>query len=173
LYIFLSPSSGIFNAIGVALGGSPVDYMSEAGAFRTIYIISSLWQGAGYGSILYIATLTSIDPTLYEAAEIDGASMWQKIRYIDLPALVPTAMIRLILDCGTMLSSNTGKALIMQTPGNIRNSELIGTYVYNMGIAGGEFSYTTAIGLFVNIINFIMILSCNKIAKKVSNVGLF
>ena len=173
LYIFLSPSSGIFNAIGVAMGGTPVDYMSEAGAFRSIYIISSLWQGAGYSSILYIATLTSIDPSLYEAAEIDGASMWQKIRYIDLPALVPTAMIRLILDCGTMLSSNTGKALIMQTPGNIRTSELIGTYVYNMGIGGGEFSYTTAIGLFVNVINFIMIISCNKIAKKVSDVGLF
>lgn len=173
LYIFLSPTSGIFNAIGGVFGAAPVDFMSEAGAFRSIYIISSLWQGAGYSSILYIATLTSIDPTLYEAAEIDGASMLQKIRYIDLPSIVPTAMIRLILDCGTMLSSNTSKALIMQTPGNIRTSELIGTYVYNMGIGGGEFSYTTAIGLFVNIINFIMILSCNKIAKKISNVGLF
>ena len=173
LYIFLSPTSGIFNAIAGVFGAAPVDYMSEAGMFRSIYIISGLWQGAGYSSILYIATLTSIDPSLYEAAEIDGASMLQKIRYIDLPSIVPTAMIRLILDCGTMLSSNTGKALILQTSGNIRTSELIGTYVYNMGVGGGEFSYTTAIGLFTNIINFIMIISCNKIAKKLSNVGLF
>jgi len=173
LYIFLSPSSGILNFARTALGLKAIDFMSEASAFRSIYIISGIWQSAGYGTILYIATLAGVDPSLYEAAEIDGASIWQKIRYIDLPSLVPTAMMVFILDCGKMLSSDTNKALVMQTPGNIPTSDIIGVYVYNVGLGTGQFSYTAAIGLFVNIINFILIISVNKISKKTTEVGLF
>lgn len=173
LYIFLSPSSGIFNFLRTAMGLAPIDFMSDAGAFRSIYIISGIWQAAGYGTILYIATLAGVDPSLYEAAEIDGASIWQKIRYIDLPSLIPTAMMVFILDCGKMLSSDTNKALVMQTPGNIPTSDIIGVYVYNVGLGSGQFSYTSAIGLFVNIINFVLIISVNKIAKKTTDVGLF
>ena len=150
-----------------------IDYMSDAGAFRTLYILSGIWQSAGYGTILYIATLSGVDPSLYEAAEIDGASIWQKIRYIDLPSLVPTAVMVFILDCGKLLSSNTDKALVMQTSGNIPTSDIIGVYVYNVGLGTGQFSYTAAIGLFVNIINFILIISVNKIAKKTTDTGLF
>lgn len=173
LYIFLSPTSGIFNIARTSMGLKAVDYMSEAGAFRTIYVISSIWQSAGWGTILYIASLAGVDTALYEAAEIDGASIWQKIRYIDLPSLVPVAMMVFILDCGKLLSSNTDKALVMQTPGNIPTSDIIGVYVYNVGLGSGQFSYTAAIGLFVNIINFILIISVNKISKKVTDVGLF
>ncbi len=173
LYIFLSPTSGILNFARTALGLKAVDYMSEASAFRTIYIVSGIWQSAGYGTILYIATLSGIDPSLYEAAEIDGASIWQKIRYIDLPGLVPTAMMVFILDCGKMLSSDTNKALVMQTPGNIPTSDIIGVYVYNVGLGSGQFSYTAAIGLFVNVINFILIITVNKISEKTTNIGLF
>lgn len=173
LYIFLSPTSGILNFAREAMGMNPIDFMSEASAFRPIYIISGIWQSAGYGTILYIATLSGIDPALYEAAEIDGASIWQKIRYIDLPSLVPTAMMVFILDCGKILSSNTDKALALQTTGNIPTSDIIGVYVYNVGLGSGQFSYTAAIGLFVNVINFILIISVNKLAKKTTDVGLF
>lgn len=173
LYIFLSPSAGIFNFIRQWLGLRPLDYMSSSTAFRTIYILSGIWQGAGWGTILYIASLSGIDTSLYEAAEIDGASIWQKIRYIDLPSLLPVATMVFILDCGKLLSSNTDKALVMQTSGNIPTSDIIGVYVYNVGLGSGQFSYTAAIGLFVNIINFILIISVNKLSKKVSSVGMF
>ena len=173
LYIFLSPTSGIFNILRQALGMKAVDFMSDAKAFRTIYIVSGIWQSAGWGTILYIASLSGVDPSLYEAAEIDGASIWQKIRYIDMPSIVPVIVMVLILDCGKLLSSNTDKALVMQTAGNIPTSDIIGVYVYNVGLGSGQFSYTTAIGLFINIINFIIIITANQISKKISDVGLF
>ena len=173
LYIFLSPTSGIFNILRQALGMKAVDVMSDAKAFRTIYIVSGIWQSAGWGTILYIASLSGVDPSLYEAAEIDGASIWQKIRYIDMPSIVPVIVMVFILDCGKLLSSNTDKALVMQTAGNIPTSDIIGVYVYNVGLGSGQFSYTTAIGLFINIINFIIIITANQISKKISDVGLF
>lgn len=173
LYIFLSPTSGIFNILRQALGMNAVDFMSDAKAFRTIYIVSGIWQSAGWGTILYIASLSGVDPSLYEAAEIDGASIWQKIRYIDMPSIVPVIVMVFILDCGKLLSSNTDKALVMQTAGNIPTSDIIGVYVYNVGLGSGQFSYTTAIGLFINIINFIIIITANQISKKISDVGLF
>lgn len=173
LYIFLSPTSGILNFARTALGLKAIDFMSDASAFRSIYIISGIWQAAGYGTILYIATLTGIDLSLYEAAEIDGASIWQKIQYIDIPSLIPTAMMVFILDCGKMLASDTNKALVMQTPGNIPTSDIIGVYVYNVGLGSGQFSYTAAIGLFINIINFILIVSVNQLSKRMTDVGLF
>ena len=173
LYIFLSPTSGIFNTVRQWFGLRAIDYMSSASAFRPIYIISSIWQGAGYSTILYIAALSGIDQALSEAAEIDGASIWQKIRYIDLPSILPTIMMVLVLDCGKLLNSNTEKALVMQTAGNIPKSDIIGVYVYNVGLGNAQFSYTAAIGLFINIINFILIISVNKISKKATDVGLF
>lgn len=173
LYIFLSPSVGIAGHIMTGLGIEKVDLMSEPSAFRPIYILSGIWQGSGYSSILYIACLAGVDPTLYEAAEIDGASVWQKIWHIDIPSIIPTAVMCLILDSGRMFSDNTSKALALQTAGNISTSDLLGVYVYNMGINGGQFSYTSAIGLFTNIVNFIMIITVNKISNKLSNTALF
>ena len=173
IYIFLSPGGGLFNTVRQAFGLKALDFMSMPSAFRTISISSNIWQDAGFSSILFIATLAGIDPALYEAAELDGASIWQKIRYIDIPTLIPTAMMVLIMNCGSLFASGAAKVLLLQTPGNITVSELIGTYVHNVGLGKGMFSYTTAIGLFTNVINFIMIITVNKISKKTANVEMF
>ena len=173
LYLFLSPNSGIVNYVIKALGGTPVSFMMEASWFRPLFILSDIWQHAGWNTILYLATLTAIDQEIYEAATIDGATKQQKIRYIDLPYLIPIMVMLLILNAGGLLASNTDKALLMQTPGNIASSDIIGVYVYNMGLGKGQFSFTAAIGLFVNIINFFMIIMVNLIAKRVSDTSLF
>lgn len=173
LYIFLSPSAGIFNVVREAFGLKAIDFMSQPDAFRSIYIASGVWQSAGWGTILYIASLSGVDQELYEAADIDGASVWQKIRYIDLPSLVPVAVMVFILDCGKLVNSDTNKVLVMQTSGNVSTSDIIGVYVYTVGLGSGQFSYTAAIGLFTNLINFILIITVNKFAKKISDVGLF
>ncbi len=173
LYLFLSPTSGIVNYFIRALGGQPVNFMMEASWFRPLFIISDIWQHAGWNTILYLATLTAIDQEVYEAATIDGATKSQKIRYIDIPYLVPIMVMLLILNAGGLLASNSDKVLLMQTPGNIATSDIIGVYVYNMGLGKGQFSFTAAIGLFVNIINFFMIISVNWVARRVSDTSLF
>ena len=173
LYLFLSPINGIVNHFIVASGGKMINFMIEPGWFRALFIGSDIWQHAGWNTILYIAALTSIDPEIYEAATIDGATKRQKILHIDIPYLVPIAVMLLILNCGSLMSSNTDKALLMQTSGNMPTSDIIGVYVYNEGLSKSQFSYTAAINLFVNVINFIMILSVNWISKRVSETSLF
>lgn len=173
VYIFLSPTGGLFNTIRNAFGLKSLDFMSMSSAFRTISIASNIWQDAGFSSILFIATLAGIDPALYESSELDGANVWQKIRYIDIPTLIPTAMMVLILNSGNLFSSGAAKVLLLQTAGNTTTSEIIGTYVHKVGVGAGQFSYTSAIGLFTNVINFIMIIAVNKISKKVANVEMF
>lgn len=173
LYLFLSPSNGIVNHFIEAAGNKPINFMVEPGWFRTLFVGTDIWQHAGWNTILYIATLTSIDPEIYEAATIDGATKRQKILHIDIPYLIPIAVMMLILNCGSLLSSNTDKALLMQTPGNMATSDIIGVYVYEMGLSKAQFSYTSAIGLFINVINFVMILSVNWISKRLSETSLF
>ena len=173
IYIFFSPSSGIINRLAVALGGKSIYYMIEPGWFRPLFIGSAIWQDAGWGTILYIAALTGIDPQIYEAATIDGANKMQKIWYIDIPSLIPIATMVLILSFGGLLTSNTQKALLLQTPGNIETSDIIGVYVYNIGLGKAMYSYTAAIGLFLNLINFVMIVTVNSIAKRVGDTALF
>lgn len=173
LYLFFSPSSGIVNKVIESLGGKSIYFMLEESWFRPLFIGSDIWQNAGWNTILYIATLTSIDPQLYEAATIDGATRWQKIKSIDIPHLIPIAVMMLILSCGSLLSSNTDKALLLQTSGNIKTSDIIGVYVYNTGIGKAQYSYTSAIGLCLNVINFIIIISVNTISRKVSDISLF
>jgi len=173
LYLFLSPTSGIVNYMITALGGKPINFMLESSWFRTLFIASDIWQHAGWNTILYLAALTAIDPEIYEAATIDGASTRQKIFYIDIPYLVPIMVMVFILNTGGLLSSNTDKALLMQTSGNMATSDIIGVYVYTMGLQSGQFSYTAAIGLFVNLINFFMIISVNWIARRLGETSLF
>ncbi len=173
LYILLSPTNGLINHGIRALGGQAIYFMNEPGWFRPIYIISGIWQDAGWSSILYIAALAGVDQELYEAATIDGASKWQKVRYIDIPHIIPTATMMLILNCGSLLSSSTQKALLLQTGGNIGMSDIIGTYVYTMGLGSGQFSYTAAIGLFVNVINFILLLGANTLSNRMKGETLF
>ncbi len=173
LYLFLSPDSGVVNTLIKALGGKSVHFMIEAGWFRSLYIASDMWQHAGWNTIIYIAALMGIDPGIYEAATIDGATKLQKIRHIDIPHLTPIVVMMLILNCGSLLVSNTDKALLMQTSGNMLTSDIIGVYVYEMGLTKAQFSYTTAIGLFINIINFVMIVTVNWISRRLGETSLF
>ncbi len=173
LYIFLSPTNGIVNHALNAMGFKSIYFLNEASWFRPVYIFSRIWQETGWSSILYIAALAGVDPALYEAATIDGANKWQKVRYIDVPQILPTATMMLILSCGSLLSSATQKTLLLQTAGNTAASDIIGTYVYTMGIGKGQFSYTAAIGRMVNVISFALVLSTNAISGKMHGETLF
>jgi len=173
IYIFFSPENGIVNKFIVLFGGKSIHFMLKAECFRPLYIGSTLWQNAGWDSILYIAALTSIDVSLYEAATIDGATRLQKVRYIELPAVVPIFTMMLILSCGRLLGSDTEKILLLQTAGNSEVSDVFGTYIYKFGIEKSQFSYTTAIGLVLNSISFVMILIVNSITKRMNGTQLF
>lgn len=172
LYIMLD-TNGVVNTLIQALGGSSIPFMAESRWFRTVYIASSEWQNAGWNTILYIAALTAVDPEIYEASTIDGATIWQKIRYIDIPSVVPIAMMMLILNSGRLLGGDATKALLLQTAGNTSTSDVIGVYVYNIGLTQGQFSYTAAIGLFQNVISFVMVILVNTITKRISSIGMF
>ena len=175
IYLFFSPTNGIVNHLLVAAGGKSIYFIMEPGWFRPLFIGSEIWQNAGWNTILYIATLTSIDPQLYEAATIDGATRWGKIKHIDIPHLIPIAVMMLILNCGSLLSSNTDKALLLQTSGNMAKSDILGVYVYSVGIAAtkAQYSYASAIGLCLNVINFVIIMLVNAISRRMSDISLF
>ena len=175
IYLFFSPTNGIINHLITAAGGKPIYFIMEPGWFRPLFIGSEIWQNAGWNTILYIATLTAIDPQLYEAATIDGATRWDKIKHVDIPHLIPIAVMMLILNCGSLLSSNTDKALLLQTSGNMPTSDILGVYVYSVGIAAtkAQYSYASAIGLCLNVINFAIIMLVNFISRKLSDISLF
>ena len=141
--------------------------------WRHIYVWSGVLQNLGWGSIMYISVLTSVGPELHEAAKVDGANMFQRLCHIDFPAIVPTMVIMLIMRTGEIMSVGFEKAFLLQNSVNLNYSEIISTYTYKIGIQGGQFSYSAAIGLFNNIINLILLLAVNKIAKKVADVSLW
>ncbi|MDB5083168.1 MAG: Sugar transporter permease [Bacilli bacterium] len=170
----LSPS-GIVNHMIAALGGKPIDFMTQPQYFKSIFVFSGVWQSAGYGSIIYLAALAGIDQQLYEAAMIDGASKLRQIWHIDLPGILPTVVILLIMNVGQIMNIGFQKVLLLQNPLNMDASEVIDTYVYKVGIISGlpQFSYATAIGLFNSIIGLILIVIVNQIAKKVNETSLW
>lgn len=165
--IFLSPSGGLINLIA----GTQIDFLTEAGAFRTIFISSGIWQDAGWGIIVYMATLSNIDTSQYEAAKIDGASMFQRIRHIDIPELVPIMVLQLIMCAGGIMNVGFEKVWLLQTDLNKATSDVISVYVYQQGIEGAKYSYSTAIGLFNTAVNLILLIVVNRIAKKLSDVS--
>ncbi len=165
LHIFLSPSGGLINL----LFGTSIDFLSESSAFRTIYIASGIWQDAGWGIIVYMATLSGIDASLYEAARIDGASMFQRIMKIDLPSLLPMIVLMLIMSAGNLMNVGFEKVWLLQTDLNKATSDVISVYVYQQGIENAKYSYSTAVGLFSTVINIILLLIVNKVAKKLSD----
>ena len=167
LRIFLSPYGGLVNM----LIGQQIDFMTQAEAFRTIYIASGIWQDAGWGCIIYLATLSAVDPGLYEAARIDGASMFQRILNIDLPELVPTIVLQLIMSAGGIMSVGFEKVFLLQTNQNKATSDVIAVYVYEQGITNQKYSLSTAVGLFNTVINIILLVIVNKIAKKAADVS--
>lgn len=174
LVVMLSPTGGVFYKILELIFGSNIPIpLGNPGWFRSIYIISGIWQHAGWEAIIYIAALTSINPDLYEAANIDGAGKFKKIIYIDFPSIVPTAVILLILNSGKIMSIGFEKVLLMQNSMNLEASEIISTYVYKIGIIGSEFSYSSAIGLFNSIINLIIVIYVNHISKKYVETSLW
>ncbi len=172
--VLFSPRSGIVNTLLSYLGGSgDTFFMGESKFFRHMYVWSGVWQSTGWNSIIYIAALTGVSQELHEAAKIDGANKLQRILNVDLPAIMPTMVILLIMNCGSILSVGYEKVYLLQNDLNTPVSEVISTYIYKMGLQQQRFSYSTAIGLFNNVINFIILITVNKVSKKISGMGLF
>lgn len=168
VFIFLSPVGPINNLLG-----TQINFMTMPEAFRSIYITSGIWQGAGWASIMYTAALSNASQELTEAAIVDGASVFQQIRHVDIPAIKPIIVIQFILQAGNIMSMGFEKAFALQTSMNIPASEIIPTYVYKLGLQMGDFGFSTAIGLFNSIINVILLLMVNQIVKRFNeNEGL-
>lgn len=173
ILIILSPSNGLIaNLLGL-IGVEMPNLMASADAFKHVYVWSDIWQHLGWDSIIYLAALSSIDPTYYEAATVDGASTLQKIKYIDIPMILPTAMVLLVMRAGSILGIGFEKVYLLQNTQNIMSSEIISTYVYKMGLQGGQYSLSTAIGLFNTVVNITVLLLVNYISKKTTESSLF
>ncbi len=173
ILLFLSPELGLINKILNLFGINSIHFMGEAKYFKTIYVLSGVWQGMGYGAVIYIAALAGINPELYDSAKVDGASRWQKIKNVDLPGILPTVIILLILEVGQIMRLGFEKVILMQNALNLESSEIIATYVYKVGLLGANFSFSTAVGLFNSLVNLVLILLVNAIAKRVSATSLW
>lgn len=172
---FLDPRVGFINGFLGLFGFDPINFMAHASMFKSIYVWSSIWQNVGFACIIYLAALAGVDPTLHEAAVVDGATKVQRMWHIDIPGIMPIAIILLILNTGQMLNTGFEKVLLMQNPLNLRTSEVIDTYVYKVGLVSqaANFSYATAIGLFKSVISLILLFSVNKLAKKTGQSSLW
>ncbi|PYI50782.1 ABC transporter permease [Paenibacillus flagellatus] len=173
LYLLLSPRSGLVNRLIVLLGGEPVYFMASADWFKTIFVFSGVWQNAGWSMIVYLAALTAVNPDLHEAAVMDGASKARRIWHIDVPAVLPTIMIMFILNVGSFMSVGFEKIYLMQNPLNLASSEVIQTYVYKTGLLGAQYSYSAAVGLFNSLVNFVLLLAFNRLAKSLKQASLW
>jgi len=171
--IMFSLSSGVVNSIISELGGEKIYFMGSPQYFRHLYVWSGVWQGMGWSAIIYIAALAGVDPGLHEAASIDGATRMQRIIHINIPSILPTIIITLILKIGSLISVGYEKTFLMQTDLNIDVSEVISTYVYKRGIVNMNYSFSAAVGLFNNVINIILLVLANKISDKVTKTSLF
>lgn len=171
-----NPVNGLYGHFYQLLFGDMApDILGSPGSFRHLYVWSGVWQSTGWSTIIYVSALTAVDPALHESAEIDGASRFKRVLYIDFPSILPTATIMLIMSAGSIMSVGFEKVYLMQNSLNLRTSEVISTYVYKVGLAagGGDFSYATAIGLFNSVVNLIMIFFVNGICRKFSNTSLW
>lgn len=168
-----SPRTGIINHLLGLLGVEPIFFMSEPGWFRHLYVWSGVWQNTGWSSIIYIAAIAGIDSSLYEAAIVDGASRLKRVWHITLPGLLPTAIILLIMQCGSIMSIGFEKVYLMQNDMNLATSQIISTYVYKAGLVDAQFSFASAIDLFNSVINCTLLLVVNAISKKASDTSLF
>lgn len=172
----LNPRMGLYGIIYTALtGNNAPDILGSASAFPNIYVLSGVWQSMGWNSIIYMAALAGVDYELHEAAQMDGASKLKRILHIDLPSILPTAMMLLILNTGSIMNVGFEKVYLMQNNLNLRSSEVISTYVYKMGLesATGDYGYATAIGLFNSVINLILIIAVNAASKKATEQSLW
>ena len=173
LMLFLSPTSGVINKLIELCGGRTVQFMQYPRYFKWVYVISDIWQGVGWSSIIYFAALSGVDKSLLEAADIDGASRMQKIWNINLPVLVPTIVTLLILQCGSLLSVGYEKVYLLQTDTNLKGSEVISTYVYKVGLEQADFSFSTAVNIFNSVVNSTILILTNTLSNRVGKVGLW
>lgn len=171
--MFLDPNIGIISRALMALGMDEVNILTNPGAFKWLMEFSGIWQGAGWGSIIFFAALAGVDKSLLEAAEIDGATRMQKIWHINIPEILPTIVMMFILRCGSILSVGYEKVYLLQNALNLTGSEVISTYTYKIGLEQADFSYSTAVGLFNTLVNAIFLIAANKLSKKITNAGLF
>lgn len=172
LLLFLK-TDGLINQIIRLFGGTPIDFISEPAWFKSLYVFSDVWQTMGWSSIIYIAALAAVDPAQHEAAMIDGASRLQRIFHINIPAIMPTIVILFILNAGSVMAVGFEKVYLMQNDLNMSASDVISTFVYRSGILEAQYSFSAAVGLFNSIINFIMLIMVNQIAKKVNETSLW
>jgi putative aldouronate transport system permease protein len=173
IFLFTSPSTGIINILAAKLGGPRIYFMGSQAWFRPVYVLSDIWQETGWGAIIYLAALSGINPELYEAATIDGATKFQRIRHIDIPAIIPTVTILLVLRSGAIMSLGFEKAFLMQTALNLDHSEIISTYVYKVGLLGAQFSFGSAVGLFNSVANMTLLIVVNRVARALGETSLW
>jgi putative aldouronate transport system permease protein len=173
LFLILSPSTGFVNVMLARFGIQPIYFLIRPEWFRTVFIASGIWQGIGWGAIIYIAQLSRVDPELYEAATIDGATRLQRVWHISLPALKPVISILLILRLGGLLSVSTEKVILMYNSQTMETADVIGSFVYRRGLLLADFSYGAAVGLFGSIVSLILVVMANYAAKKVSEFTLW
>lgn len=171
--LLLSPRVGIIGDLTGFFGIPASDYMAKPDFFRHIYVWTEVWQTTGYSAVIYLAALAGVDPSLYEAARMDGASRLQKIWHVDLPSILPTIVVVLILSVGSIMAVGFEKAFLLQNPLNLSQSEIIATYTYKVGLQHADFSLSTAIGLFNSVINLVLLVGVNIIAKRVTGKGLW
>ncbi|HEM4427938.1 TPA: sugar ABC transporter permease [Streptococcus suis] len=167
IFLFFSVGGPVNSILGMF--GIEANFLTDPDFFRPLYILSGIWQGMGWASTLYTATLINVDPALIEAAKLDGANIFQRIWHIDLPALKPVMVIQFILVAGGIMNVGYEKAFLMQTSLNLTSSEIISTYVYKIGLVSGDYSYSTAVGLFNALINIILLIAVNKIVKRIND----
>ncbi|HEM4954542.1 TPA: sugar ABC transporter permease [Streptococcus suis] len=167
IFLFFSVGGPVNSILGMF--GIETNFLTDPDFFRPLYILSGIWQGMGWASTLYTATLVNVDPALIEAAKLDGANIFQRIWHIDLPALKPVMVIQFILAAGGIMNVGYEKAFLMQTSLNLTSSEIISTYVYKIGLVSGDYSYSTAVGLFNALINIILLIAVNKIVKRIND----
>ena len=168
-----SPRTGLINNIIALFGGPQTDCMGNPDLFRTMYVWSGVWQGMGYSAVIYIAALANVDSAQVEASLMDGAGRFARVWHVDLPAILPTIVIQLILAVGSVMSLGYEKVFLMQNPVNTEVSEVISTFVYKRGIAGFQYSYAAAVGLFNSVVNLVLIALANVFAKKVGETSLW
>lgn len=173
IFQFFSPRYGVIGLIVKFLGGEPVDVMASPELFSSIYVWSGVWQTAGYNAIIYIAALSGIDQTLYDAARIDGATRLKKILHVDIPGIAPTIIIILIVSMGYIMNIGFEKIYLMQNPLNSEASEVITTYIFKVGLINADYAYSTAVGVFNSVINLILLIIVNQIARKTSETSLW
>ncbi|TDF99817.1 sugar ABC transporter permease [Paenibacillus piri] len=170
---FTSPSTGFINGLLQFFGGSQIDFLREPGWFRTVYVSSGVWQTLGWSSIIYFAALAGISPSLYEAAEMDGASRWQKIWHISLPGIKPTIITILLLDLGRVMDVGFEKVFLLYNSTTYETADVLSTYVYRSGLVQQQYSFASAVGLFNSVLTFVMIVGFNRLARRLSGYSLW